>query len=281
MRILLTLILLSATTSLWAQNKRQPTKNTFLNTQWYLGFFAGGNLSKANPTNSFTGYAPLNYDAASINKTYEGFVTPRAQAGLVFMFYTKGFTAALKPGINSYAIEHSTSAEWVDSNDANNALEINYRHETVFNYLEFPLSLQYDLMKGQIRPYLGFGGYYGLLLNANRDIERSGSDSASGSSGSFTNQSKSIGVTDLFITSNLGINAFVGVSYDPGNIRITMDVGYKMGLNNITSTDNRYLNNELSAIGEATDDLQLQQLYLNFGFVFPLKFIGKNFNAIN
>ncbi len=283
MRLKLTLLLIVLTTTVWAQKRKAPSsyKDPFLATQWYLGFFAGGNLSKATPSAAYYGYEPLNYDVRVIGKTYTGLKKPGTQAGLVFMFYTKGFTIGLKPGIHTYEVEHITNASWNDSNNPNNTLEISYTHTTNFNYLELPLSIQYDLMKGKIRPYIGFGGYYGLLLNANRTVQRSGTDAASGSSGSFANTATTIGVSDLFIKSALGVNGFVGVSYDPGNIRITMDVGYKLGLNNITSTENRYLNNELSAIGEATDDLSLQNLYLNFGFVFPLKFISKNFDAIN
>ncbi len=282
MRFKLTLVLLVLTTTLWAQKRKSPSyKDPFFKTQWYLGFFAGGNLAKANPTASYYGYEPLNYNINSIEKEYTGFKKPGVQAGLVFMFYSKGFTIGLKPGIHTYQVEHITLANWSDSNNPINTLEISYKHTTNFNYIEFPLTVQYDLMKGKIRPYIGLGGYYGLLLNANRTIERSGIDAASGSSGSFTNQAKTIGISDLFIKSSVGLNGFVGISYDPGNIRITMDIGYKYGLNNITSTENRYLNNELSAIGEATDDLKLENLYLNFGFVFPLKFISKNFDAIN
>ena len=110
-------------------------------------------------------------------------------------------------------------------------------------------------------------------------IERSGTDSASGSTGGFVNQEKTIGVKDLYITSSVGVMGFIGASYDPGNIRITMDIGYKFGLTNITNTENRYLNNEMSAIGEVQDDQTLQNLYLSMAFVFPLKFISKDFNS--
>lgn len=280
MRNLLTLLLIASSSSLWAQG-RNAYVNPFLKTQWYLGFFGGGNLTGANPSETYYGYAPLNYDVSNIEKTYTNFAHLGGQAGLVFMFYTQGFTIGVKPGIHTYTIEHSTRANWVDSNNASNALEINYNHITKFNYLEFPLTIQYDLMNEKIRPYVGLGGYYSILLNASREIERSGTDSASGSSGSFTNQKQTIGVNDLFITSSIGIMGFIGASYDPGNIRITVDLGYKYGLNNITSTENRYLDNELAAIGEATDDIQLRNLYLNLGFVFPLKFISKQFDAVH
>ncbi len=279
MRYLLTTFLILSSLALSAQ-KKKPSKNAFLDTQWYLGFFGGANLSMANPTTSFFGYEPLNYNEGEIEKQYDNYTKPGFQAGLVFMFYAKGFTFGVKPGIHNYAIEYSRKVNWAESTNPDNSLEIQYKHTNNFNYFEIPLSIQYDIIKGKIRPFVGVGGYYGLLLNANATIERSGTDLASGSTGSFTNQSKTIGTTDLFIKSSVGISGFVGVSYDPGNIRITMDVGYKYGLNNISNTENRYLNNELSAIGDATDDLQLQNIYLTLGFVFPLKFISKNFNAI-
>ena len=260
---------------------RNAYLDPFLKTQWYLGFFGGGNLTGANPTQTFYGYSPLNYDVTDTEKSYNNFAHLGGQAGLVFMFYTKGITVGIKPGIHTYAFDYSTSANWVDTNNASNELEINYNHLTRFSYLEFPLTVQYDLMSEKIRPYVGLGGYYGILLNASRTIERSGTDSASGSSGSFTNQKQTIGVNELFITSSIGLIGFIGASYDPGNIRITLDLGYKYGLNNITSTENRFLNNELAAIGEATDDIKLQNLYLTLGFVFPLKFISKQFNAVH
>jgi Outer membrane protein beta-barrel domain len=250
-----------------------------LSTQWYLGFFAGMNLSSTNPTTAYFGYAPLNYDAVAIEKSYNGFSQLGGQGGLVFMFYTNGFTVGLKPGIHSYTVEHSTNAKWVETSNPDNALTIRYDNATRFNYLEFPLTIQYDLMREKIRPYVGIGGYYSLLLDATRRIDRSGTDAASGSSGRFTNQPKTIGVKDLYLKSSVGLIGFIGVSYDPGNIRISFDIGYKYGLNNITNTDYRYLNNELAAIGEATDDLQMQNLYLNLGFLFPLKFISKDFNS--
>ena len=283
MRYLITLLLILSFSSLFAQrkNKSLAYKDPFLSTQWYLGFFAGGNLSQGKPTTSYYGYAPLNYDLAVIEKTYGGFSQLGGQGGLVFMFYTNGITIGFKPGIHSYTIEHSTNANWVDSSDPDNALQVKYNHATHFNYVEFPLSVQYDLLRGRIRPYVGLGGYYGILLDATRTVERSGTDSASGSVGGFTNQPKTIGVKDLYISSSVGVMGFIGASYDPGNIRITLDLGYKFGLNNITNTENRFLNNELTAIGEVADDLQLHNLYLSLGFVFPLKFISKNYNSFN
>lgn len=280
MRLLLTLVLLITTATLWAQRSSGGRyANPFLKTQWYLGFYGGGNVAGVTPTTSFYGYSPLNYSNRSISKSYHDFANINGQYGLVFMFYTQGFTVGLKPGIHIYGIEHSTNTKWTDSTNPDNTLEVNYKHNTQLNYIEFPLTVQYDLLHERLRPYVGLGGYYGLLLNATRTIERSGTDTASGSSGSFKNQDNTLGVKELYIKSSVGIIGFIGASYDPGNIRITLDMGYKLGLNNVASSENRFLNNEMAAIGEASDDINLKNIYLSVAFVFPLKFISKDFNS--
>ncbi len=282
MRYFLTLILILACTSLWAQQKKsRGYRDPFLKTQWYLGFFGGGNLAGSNPTTAYFGYAPLNYPQTEIAKSYNNYANIGGQYGLVFMFYTEGFTIGLKPGINIYNTEYTTTIRWQETANTANSLEINYQHNTQFSYLEFPLTVQYDLLRERLRPYIGLGGYYGVLLNASRTIQRSGVDAASGSAGGFFNQPQTIGVQDEYIKSLVGVMGFIGASYDPGNIRITFDLGYKFGLNNITNTANRFANNQLAAIGEATDDQQLRNVYLSLGFVFPLKFISKNYNSVN
>ena len=282
MRFTISLVLIFTLNPLLAQRNRSiPRQNPFLQSQWYLGFYGGGNLAGTNSTASYNGYEPLNYSPAEIEKEYKNFSKLGGQAGLVFMYYSKGFTYGLKPGFQIYNTEYSSQTQWIDSANPVNTLEINYTHQTKFNYLEFPLTVQYDLMKDKFRPYIGLGAYYGILLSATRKIERSGTDAASGSLGGFTNTPKTIGVKDSYITSSLGLIGFIGASYDPGNIRITLDIGYKYGLNNITSTENRYQNNQLSAIGEAADDLKLQNIYFTLGFVFPLKFISDQFNSVN
>lgn len=265
----------------YAQKRKKPRSriDPFLQTQWFLGFHVGGNLTSATPTSIYFGYVPLNYNASSIKKTYDNYSNYGGQYGLVIMFYTRRITIALKPGLSVYGIQHLTSTTWTDSNDNTNTFEVSYNHTTELNYLGFPLTIQYDLTTGKLRPYIGAGAYYGLLLNAYRTIDRYGIDAASGAEIDFTNQSTAIGIDELFINSSVGLLGFVGASYDPGNIRITLDIGYKYGLSNITNTKNRFLINDLAAIGDAADDVQLQHIYLTLGIVFPLKFISKNYST--
>lgn len=278
MRFLLAILLISLCLDSVAQVRRS-NRNPFLKSQWYLGFYGGGNLSKSIPDNVYSVLTKLNQNQVETSKTHSGFTKIGSQAGLVFQYSTNGFNISINPGIQSINIQHTTATTWQDSTDPANTVSINYKHDTRLNYVEFPLSIHYDILKEKLRPYIGIGGYYGILINANRTIERSGADQASGFTGDFTDQKKTVGVKELYITSSVGIFGHIGASYDPGNIRLFADIGYKFGMNNITNTANRYINNDLASIGEAMDDIKVQSLYFTFGVAFPLKFISKNFSS--
>lgn len=281
MRTTILFILILFAGSLFAQNgkRKRPGQDSFLDTQWFLGFYGGTNLTTATPSGAFYGYSPLNYEVQEISKVYDDYSIIGGQYGLIFMYYFHGFTIGSRPGFNIYGYRHSTNATWMESENSDNTLRVDYTHTTKLNYLEFPLTVQYDITRGKLRPYIGAGGYYGISFNATRTIERSGIDTASGSEGDFNNQSTTIGIDELFVKSSLGLVGFIGASYDPGNVRVTMDVGFKYGLSNITNTANRFLKNELAAIGDATDDLSLQHAYVSLGVAFPLRFINKNYTS--
>ena len=276
-KILIIIFVLSISQAMGQVNRRAG--NPFMRSQWYLGFFGGVNFTKSTPDQIFTVLSQLQSQQTGTVKEHSGYTQMGAQAGLVFQYSSNGFNIAIKPGIHSVNIQHTSASQWIDSSNPDNFVEVMYTHDTRLNYFEFPLSFHYDILKGNIRPYVGLGAYYGILINASRTIGRSGSDTASGGQGSFTDQPSTIGVKEQYISSSVGIFGHLGASYDPGNIRLFVDMGYKHGLNNITNTANRYNNNELASIGEAMDDIRLENIYVNLGVVFPLKFISKNYNA--
>ena len=156
MRIITLTLLILLSGTLWAQKgkKKSPQKDSFLDTQWFLGFYGGINVSAATPSNAFFGYAPLNYEINEIEKTYDDYSIIGGQYGLIFKYYFLGFTISLKPGFNLYGFQHNTSTRWVDSNNSDNTLQVSYNHTTKLNYLEFPLTFQYDLQLIQASPQL-------------------------------------------------------------------------------------------------------------------------------
>ena len=58
-----------------------------------------------------------------------------------------------------------------------------------------------------------------------------------------------------------------------------LDINYRYGLNNITDRANRFSDNRLAGAGDALDDLSIDNLSMNLGVLFPLRFISKNFSS--
>jgi len=261
--------------------KRPSENERFLQTQWWLGFSAGVNSSVANPDQRFSGFSPLNYDPGVTEKKYEDFGHFSGHAGLLITFYHKGFSFSFQPNYRRQTFGYSNSYEWVDSNDSENSLLLNYDQQQLLDYIEFPVFIKYDLTQTKLRPYVQLGAYYATLVNAQKSVEISGTDFASGNAGPFETQNLILGADDIFIKSSTGVAGGIGASYDFWNIRILLDIVYRMGLNNIANAENRYSENQLASIGDAMDDVTLDNVSISLGCVFPLRFISDNYRSTN
>ena len=262
-------------------NRQKPSSDPFLNTQWWLGFRAGTNFTRAVPVERYSSFSPVNYESVKNEKQYDGFTTPGIQAGLEFTFYTRGYSISLQPVFTRQFFSYSTSYRWDDPQNPANSLELNFDIDNDLEYLDLPLFFKYDFMKTKARPFVQIGGYYSILLSAGKTINTSGIDTASGAESTFEGEELKVGAGDLFITSSVGLLAGVGVAVSQGNIRLVFDVNYRYGLNNITNTKNRYDDDRLTSIGDVMDDLNLRSIWISFGAQFPLKFISKEYEAIN
>ena len=284
-KILIILIILGSPLfhpELQAQYKRSKISNDpFMRTQWWLGFRAGTNFTKAVPTENYSSFSPVNYNPSEIEKVYDGYTTPGIQAGLEFTFYTQGFSISIQPMFSRQFFSYSTRYEWEDPANPENSLEQNFVVENDLEYLDVPLILKYDLMQTKARPFVQIGGYYSLLLSAGKTINSSGTDTASGAESTFESEEIKVGAEDLFTTSSAGLIGGVGVSVSQGNIRLVFDVNYRYGLNNITNTSNRYKDDRLASIGDVMDDMNLRSIWIGISAQFPLKFISKEYEAIN
>lgn len=256
-------------------------ENQFLQTQWWLGFRAGANLSDAEPVQRYSGFSPVNYEAETNEKAYSDFQHPGAHAGLEITFYHRGFSFSLQPNYRRQSFSYSNSYTWRDSEVSDNRLELNYTQDHQLDYIEFPLFIKYDITRGTLRPFIQVGAYYATLVSANKSVEISGTDYASGNAGPFKTETTIIGAEDLFIDSSVGVSGGVGASYDFWNIRLIFDATYRYGLNNITNTKNRFSHNQLAGIGDALDDIEMRNISFSLGFLFPLRFISKDYNATN
>ncbi len=263
-------------------NKRKyysGKESSFLNQQWYLGLLIGGNVTESVPGTRYSTFSPIDASPQSLDKNYEKFNKIGVQAGLDFTYLYKMLIVSLQPNFRRESFAYSNQYMWVDETNSDNTLELNYYQEHKLDFIEIPLIVKVSFLQGSIKPFIGVGGYYGWLVNANKSITVDGVDRASGSDYPFNKESLSVGASDLFVNYNAGVVGSIGVNYDPGNIRLTFEIQYRYGLTNITNTANRFTDNRLAGIGDALDDLSLNNLAINFGVMFPLRFLSNEFSS--
>jgi hypothetical protein len=261
-------------------NAKQNQQGQFLDKQWWLGFKAGINLSGPTPIKRYTVMTPTNYAQALNDKSYDSFNKPGGQATLEATFYFKGFSFSLQPTYRHSRFTYSNQFQWDNPENVTERLILTYDQEQKIDYADFPLIVKYDFLKGNLRPYGQVGIFYSLLINANKSVQLSGTDYASGGINEFTNEPVIVGVKDLF-TNYWGLMAGMGVNYHLGNVRLVLDVSYWKGMSNITQVDNRYSNDILAGIGDAQDDLNLDNIVISAGVLFPMRFLSNNFNTLD
>lgn len=244
---------------------------SFDDSQWWIGLHGGVNLSKALPLKSYSLIEPITGGFLA-NKDYEGFRRLGVQAGarLDFNFHSI-FSVSFQPTYTNMNYGYKVQYQWQGQD--NNFLDLKYNHRLRLNYLEMPLILRFDFMRQQFKPYAQVGIGYGLLLKADKYIEIESFDRASGASNPIQNDSPIIGAENLFIKSQFMWYLGGGVSYDAGNVRLGAELNYKQGLNNITNKQNRYADQRMIGMLDALDDMTLQNISIEFYFVFPMKFL--------
>ena len=90
-----------------------------------------------------------------------------------------------------------------------------------------------------------------------------------------------VGARDLYHKGYWGVLGGVGADYNLGNVRLVLDIRYQAGISNITNTSNRFSNDRLSGIGDALDDMKLNNIVISGGVLFPLRFLGTGFKTLD
>ncbi len=288
-RILVLLLLLSASILVQGQSKRKSggfavnpnqQQNKFLEKQWWLGFKAGINLSNALPIKRYAVLTPTNYSQTATDKAYDSFSKIGSQATLEATFYFKGFSISVQPAYRHSRFTYSNQYQWYNTENTSERLILQYDQEIKLDFADFPLVVKYDILKGKVRPYLQAGIFYSMLINANKSLQISGTDYASGGTNQFRNEPIIVGAKDL-LNNYWGLMAGLGVNYNLGNVRIVFDAAYWKGMSNITDVNNRYGNDFLSGVGDAQDDLDLNNLIFSAGVLFPMRFLSNTFNTLD
>jgi hypothetical protein len=261
-------------------NTSNKGANIFLQKQWWLGFKAGPNLSKAAVETRYHVISPTNYNVNEIAKQYKDFHKMGTQATFELSFYFRQITISLQPTYRTNRFTYANEYEWMDAENTNNRLVLKYAQDQKTTYLDLPLVAKYEFQITKLRPYVQFGYYSSFLLDASKSLTFSGIDYASGGVNKFENEPIIIGARDLFAKYHWGLLAGGGIHYNLGNVRLNLDVSYKLGMSNIAATKNRYGSDRLSGVGDSLDDLKLNSLALSVGCLFPLRFLGSGFKSM-
>ena len=285
--LLLALLLISTTT--FSQSKRKAPKfnspkpnnkgqDQFLNKQWWLGFKAGTNLSAADVVKRYTILTPTNYPSSQTDKVYDSFNEYGIITSVEASFYYKGFYFSLQPTYRSSHFTYSNQLQWINPANASESLTQNFNQEQKIEFAEIPFLIKYDITGSRLRPFVQIGIYYSLLINATKTVKVSGIDIASGGTNTLNSDPVIVGTKDFF-TNNWGLIGGAGATYQMGNVRFLLDVSYRMGMSNIVNTKNRFSNDRLSGIGDAQDDLKLNNIVVTAGVLFPMRFLSNSFKS--
>jgi len=269
-------------------NKKKQEKGDvkFLEKQWWIGFKAGANTSKVNVTNRYSVVSPTNYELTDISKKYDNFGLIGSQATIEVSFYFKGFLLSFQPTYQHTRFSYTTHYEWASDGttpqEINNNVMLDYHQEQKIDYAVFPLLVKYDIAGNKLRPYVQAGIYSAMRLDATKTLSTSGVDYAAGGENEFKTETIDVGVDDLFAKYHWGLLGGVGVNYNFKNhVRLNLDVMYKLGMSNITSTENRYGSDRLAGVGDAMDDMKLDNLSVSIGCLFPLRFLQSSLQTLD
>lgn len=263
------------------KRKAKEQKNSFLDKQWWIGLKIGPNLTKANPDARYSILTPTNYAQVLTDKKYNGFSQLGSLATLEITFNYKGIGFSFQPTYRLSRFTYTNDFVWDNPENPAEMFQVNYAHEHKVDYADLPFIITYDFTANQLKPYLQAGIFYSVLVNANKSVEITGTDFASGGTNEFTNAPIIVGAKDLFYKGYWGVLVGTGLHYNLGNVRLVLDMSYRIGMSNVTNTENRFSNDRLSGIGDALDDMKTDNMVISIGCLFPMRFLSTSFKSID
>ena len=283
-RLLLILLLTSIVSNIYSQATRKfpnsQKKNKFLEKQFWLGFKGGINLSQPDPIKRYSVMTATNYSSSNLDKVYNSFLDVGSQATMEITFQFRNLSISTQPTFSHNVISYYNQFEWTNTQDPAQSLTQKYSQSQGLDYITLPLIAKYELVGNTLKGYVHAGIYYSFLTNALKTVTVSGVDLASGSVNNLSSQPLIVGTKDLF-TNYWGLMGGIGGSYQMGNVKIVLETSYMHGMSNITNVKNRFSNDQLAGIGDAQDDMKLNNIVISAGVLFPMRFLSSNFKSFD
>ena len=275
-KLVVTGILFLCTIYANAQYNGKKSIDGFLDTQFWLGLKMGTNFTQAFPETRNAGFSPIDYSSDSLRKSYADFSLPGAHMGLQMNFYHKGVSISFQPVYKRSRYKYSSELEW-RSDETSNRFMTRYEVEQKLDVIELPLLVKYEIIQsGNVRPFVMVGGFHSLIASAQKEVDITQTDFSSGTPLTSDGGSAIIGVKDAFEAFS-GVSGGIGVNLDYWNIRTVVEVNYKRSLTSATRPNIQ--ENEFASLGETNDEIFLRDINVSLGFVFPFRFIDKQFAA--
>lgn len=266
--------------SQWAEAqyrpKRPPARSrSGETTQGWIGIKVGANFSAPRAGNAFDVFSFTTEPFADNAETrYEQYKTAGYQFGFTAGFeFLPYLSANIEPVFINYRYSYAVNYYWASVEDQTKNVSINYEHQNQLQYIEVPFTLKFELLHNKVKPYLQGGIYWGILLNATKDVTESLTDNASGNA-IFETHHYAGNVKTLYESSQWGVVAGAGCTYNVGNARVGLQLNYKIGMKNIANAGTRFEDSQfVSGTFDAHDDLTLDNIALSMIVIMPLKFI--------
>ncbi|HAP62606.1 MAG TPA: hypothetical protein DCR93_24950, partial [Cytophagales bacterium] len=109
--------------------------NEFLQTQWWLGFKGGLNLTEPVLLQSQYVFSPIDYEADRNASVYDAWSEPAFHLGLDITFYHKGMSIGFQPNYRQQAYTYQTDLSWAGDAESER-LSVTYRHRDAVDYIE-------------------------------------------------------------------------------------------------------------------------------------------------
>ncbi len=288
--IMAILVMISCPLGALAQKKaaafKQPpgsrkSMNDFLSKQWWVGPLGGINITTAVVDQQFHAYEPINYDVSTLDANYSRSKSPSGSAGIMLMYSSYPFTVSFQPNYRTIGFQYESRNNWRSSTDSTQTLSQLITNNQKLNQINLPILIKYEFGKGNLRPFVQAGGELNINLRSWRNVEIHQQDIAAGSTQTVLSNSFTVNNDDQFKKTDFGLLAGAGVFYDYQFLRLSLDISYRLLGSQLTNENNRFSDVNSAGVGHLTDQLSYRNLQLNFGILFPLKYVNSGLSRGN
>jgi hypothetical protein len=244
------------------------------NLTFLVGFKGGINFSAVIPTQRFSVLQPINGPGASdVEKNYAPFYRNLGyQYGFIGMLrISRSLSLSIEPTFSSYSYNYSNGSKWYDASDQSDRIEITTDFKDKLKYFEIPLVLRYEFGKGQIRPYLAAGFFYGMQTGASATIKSTTVQYIDDTAIAREDEESAGDISGNYINTRLATFPGAGLLIDLSFVTLFAEADYFISLHNVVNESARYSNQQ--SVGGAysvPDNLKFDNLVINVGVLFNI-----------